>query len=194
MELDKQDNINRPSSGWACCKSGGVRLPSLKAHLIFWSVLAGGVVLDLWSKKAVFAWLENSEHGSVSVIKGFIHLVTAVNDGAAFGMFSGHPGRLIAVSVTALAVVLIAFLFGGSEHKLTYAVLGLFAAGICGNLYDRIFNNGFVRDFIDVVVWPGRHWPAFNIADSMLCIAMALLIVSSLFTEQSSGKHVPQRK
>lgn len=166
----------------------------MKAHLIFWSVLAGGVVLDLWSKKAVFAWLENSEHGSVSVIKGFIHLVTAVNDGAAFGMFSGHPGRLIAVSVTALAVVLIAFLFGGSEHKLTYAVLGLFAAGICGNLYDRIFNNGFVRDFIDVVVWPGRHWPAFNIADSMLCIAMALLIVSSLFTEQSSGKHVPQRK
>ncbi len=194
MDLNKQENNNQPSSEQACCRLSCLKLPSLKAHLIFWSVLSGGVALDLWSKKAVFAWLENSEYGSISIIKGFIHLVTAVNDGAAFGLFAGHPGRLIAVSAAALAAVFIAFLFGGSEHKLTYAVLGLFAAGICGNLYDRIFNDGFVRDFIDVVVWPGKHWPAFNIADSMLCIAMALLIVSSLFTEQSSGKHVPQRK
>ena len=50
--------------------------------------------------------------------------------------------------------------------------LGLFAAGVSGNLWDRIFNGGQVRDFIDVVYWPGRHWHTFNVADAMLCIAV----------------------
>ena len=75
-----------------------------------------------------------------------------------------------------------------------HAALGLFAAGICGNLYDRIFNNGLVRDFIDVVYWSGRHWPAFNFADSMLCIGVGVVIISGLFTEKSARKHAQQRK
>ena len=51
-----------------------------------------------------------------------------------------------------------------------------------------------VRDFIDVVYWPGRHWPAFNVADTMLCIAVGLLIVSSFFTGQSCQKRAQQHK
>ena len=74
-----------------------------------------------------------------------------------------------------------------------HVALGLFTAGICGNLWDRIFNDGRVRDFIDIVYWPGKHWPAFNIADSMLCIGVGLMIISSL-TEQSYRKCVQQRK
>ena len=66
--------------------------------------------------------------------------------------------------------------------------LGLFTAGITGNLYDRAFNDGLVRDFIDVVIpvidYP---WPAFNIADSLLCIAIGLLIICT-FTSQSARK------
>ncbi len=155
------------------------RLPGLKAQLVFWPVMAIGLTLDLWSKNFVFGRLLQQQHNSISIIDGFLQLVLAENEGAAFGIATGHSQLLVAVSVIALAVIFAVFLFGGTEQRLVHVALGLFAAGVCGNLYDRIFNEGFVRDFIDVVYWPGRHWPAFNIADSMLCIAVGLLIIST---------------
>ncbi|MBN1391837.1 MAG: signal peptidase II [Sedimentisphaerales bacterium] len=147
------------------------------AHLIFWPLAVGGTALDLWSKRAVFGWLEQ-HNGSVSIIDGFLHLVMAVNNGAAFGLFAGHPNWLIAVSVIALIAIFAVFLFGGNRQRLVQVALGFFAAGVCGNLYDRIFNDGMVRDFIDVTIWSGKHWPAFNVADTMLCFAVGLGIIS----------------
>jgi signal peptidase II len=162
------------------------KLPSLTAHLIFWPLVVGGLALDLWSKAAVFDWLHQQGSTSFPVIDGFLRLVMALNDGAAFGLFRGKPHWLAAVSVVALIMVLAIFLFGSVKHKLMYVALGLFTAGVLGNLYDRIFNDGMVRDFIDVVYWPGRHWPAFNVADSMLCTAVVLLMISLLITEKPS--------
>ncbi len=118
----------------------------------------------------------------------------ALNDGAAFGLFSGKPYLLVAVSIVALIAVFAIFLFSGTERRFVHIALALFAAGVCGNLYDRIFNNGLVRDFIDVVYWPGRHWPAFNIADSMLCVGVGLLLISTFFTGKSSRKRAQQHK
>jgi signal peptidase II len=161
------------------------RLPHFKAHVIFWPLMAGGLALDLWSKKFVFDWLQQQGRDSFPVINGFLRLVMALNDGAAFGLFRGNSHWLAAVSVIALIMVFGLFLFGGFKQKLMHVALALFTAGVLGNLYDRIFNEGLVRDFIDVVYWPGRHWPAFNVADSMLCIAVVLLITSMLLTEKS---------
>jgi signal peptidase II len=150
----------------------------LGEHILFWSVTAAGLVLDLWSKSAVFAWL-SERGGSFPVINGYLQLVLAQNPGAAFGIATGQRYPLIVVSLLALILIVILFLVRGAHHKLTCFALGLFAAGVSGNLYDRIFNDGLVRDFIDVVYWPGKHWPAFNIADSMLCIAVGLMIIST---------------
>jgi signal peptidase II len=161
------------------------RLPNFKAHLIFWPLVAGGLALDLWTKTAVFDWLQRQGRDSFPVINGFLRLVMALNNGAAFGLFRGRPHWLAAVSIIALIMVFAIFLFGGCKQRLMTVALGLFTAGVLGNLYDRIFNDGLVRDFIDVVYWPGRHWPAFNVADSMLCIAVALLIISMLITQKS---------
>jgi signal peptidase II len=74
-------------------------------------------------------------------------------------------------------VIFAFFLFSGTKQRLVHVALGLFAAGVCGNLYDRIFNDGLVRDFIDVY-YRQYHWPAFNVADSMLCIAVGLGVIS----------------
>ena len=71
--------------------------------------------------------------------------------------------------------------------------LGLFAAGVCGNLYDRIFNDGSVRDFIDVY-YRSFHWHTFNIADSLLCLGVAALIISTFLTEKPARKRDPQQK
>lgn len=172
-------------------KRFSLALPDSKAHLIFWSLMLGGLVLDLWSKKAVFDWLQNRE--TTTIINGLLRLVRALNNGAAFGTFAGKPYFLTAISVIALIIVFGVFLFSGTGHRLVQVALALFTAGICGNLYDRIFNDGLVRDFIDIY-YRDYHWPAFNVADSLLCIGIGLLIISTFLTEKSVQKHAQQQK
>lgn len=192
-ELSKEKSTARPGSGRAFWERQSLALPGLRAQLIFWPLVAAGLVLDLWSKKAVFDYLQQRQSNSISIIDGFLQLVARVNAGAAFGIAAGQTHLLIAVSAVALVVILAIFLFSGANQRLVHVALGLFAAGVCGNLYDRIFHNGLVRDFIDIVYWPGRHWPAFNIADSMLCVGVGLLIISG-FTAKSYQKHAQQHK
>ncbi len=203
-EIKKEESA-RPSSGRAFLSPNKksprstpfwreVALPSLKAHLIFWPLTVFGLALDLWSKKAVFDFLEHQPNNRYSIIDGFLQFVIALNDGGAFGLFSGRPYFLGAVSIIALTVIIAIFLFGGSQRRVVHIALGLFAAGVCGNFYDRIFNDGMVRDFIDVVYWPGKHWPAFNVADSLLCIGVGLMIISCIFTDKSPPEHARQHK
>jgi len=168
-------------------------LPDFKAHLLFWSLAMGGLLLDLWSKKAVFDWLGQQQSHSVSIIDGLLRFIIALNDGAAFSTFAGKAYLLTAISVAALMVVFGVFLFSGTQYRSIHIALGLFTGGICGNLYDRIFNDGLVRDFIDVY-YLDKHWPTFNVADSLLCIGVGLLIVSTFLTEKSSQKHAQQHK
>ena len=59
-ELKKQENGARPSLGRAFLNRQGFAPPSLQAHFVFWSLMAGGIALDLWSKKAVFDWLSSN--------------------------------------------------------------------------------------------------------------------------------------
>ena len=199
-ELKSEENKARPSSGRAFSSCVGkepsrrVGLPDCKGHLIFWSILVLGLILDLWSKRAVFEWLGQKPGSTVTLIAGLLRLVMAENAGAAFGIATGQRYLLVAMSVIALIVVFAVFLFSRACQRSTHIALGLFAAGICGNLYDRIFNDGLVRDFIDVVYWPGRHWPAFNVADSMLCIGIGLMIVSGLFIGKSSRRRAQRHK
>lgn len=167
---------------------------SVIRHLVFWPIFIGGVILDLWSKYAVFNLFESRGRDDLAIIDGFLHLHFALNPGAAFGIAQGHRWLLIMVSVSAVIAVILVFLFSGRMGHLFDITLGLFAAGICGNLYDRIFNDGLVRDFIDVVYWPEKHWPSFNAADSMLCIAVGLLILSSIFTPKPGQTPAQQQK
>jgi signal peptidase II len=173
--LKREENSTRLDSGRVFLKLLYQVLPDCSAHLIFWPLMFVGIALDLWSKSAVFDRLQH--HGSISIIDGFLRLVMATNNGAAFGLFAGHPYWLIIVSCVALVVIFACFFFGGGKQRLVQVALGLFAAGVCGNLYDRIFNDGQVRDFIDVY-YRQHHWPAFNVADSLLCIAVGLGIIS----------------
>jgi signal peptidase II len=168
-------------------------MPDYKAHLIFWPVVIFGFVLDLWTKKAVFEWLRQRGSG-FTIIDGFLTFVTTVNEGAAFGIASGQRYLLITISIIAMMLIFTMFFFSSTKRRLMQAAFGLFAAGVAGNLYDRIFNYGQVRDFIDVIYWPGRHWPAFNLADSMLCIGVAIIVISELFIAKPAQKHAQLHK
>ena len=190
-EIKTKTNSARPNPSQAFFKQMALSLPDARTHLIFWPLMIGGLALDLWTKKAVFNWLEPNE--TYPVIDGFLRLIIAVNNGAAFSLFAGKPYFLAIVSIIAIVGILVVFLLSGGMQKITHIALGLFAAGVCGNLYDRLFNDGSVRDFIDV--YRGSyHWPTFNIADSLLCIGVGLLIISTFITEKPAQKHDRQHK
>ena len=191
--LNKEQSSPRPGCGRAFLKCRVFGPLSLKRQLIFWPFVAIGLTLDLGSKAAVFAWLGKQPNGTVSVIDGFFRLITVENAGSAFGIAAGQRHFLVVFSLIALIVILALLVLGANEQKLFYIALGLFAAGVCGNLYDRIFNDGLVRDFIDIY-YRRFHWPAFNVADTMLCVGVALIIISGFFTEKSSRKHPRQHK
>lgn len=186
-----ENNSARQSSSRAFLNRLQLALPDSKTQIIFWSFTAGGLALDVWTKKAVFNWLEY--RGSVTIINGFLQLVRALNNGAAFGIFAGMPYFLTAISIIALVVIFAVFLFGPRQSKLFNTALGILAAGVSGNLYDRIFNGGLVRDFIDVY-YRSYHWPAFNVADALLCIGVGLVIISTFITQKSTRRHARQRK
>jgi signal peptidase II len=185
-ESEKEAGSSRPSCGRVFLKGRVLAVPGPGAQLVFWSFAVGGTAFDLWSKWAVFRWLREVEGGSVSLIDGFLRFVMALNNGAAFNIAAGRSSLLIMVSFIALAVILGLFFFSGSKQKLVHIAMAFFTAGICGNLYDRIFNDGLVRDFIDVY-WRGHHWPAFNVADSMLCVGVGLLLISSFLGSKKSS-------
>ncbi|MHC4883172.1 MAG: signal peptidase II [Planctomycetota bacterium] len=160
-------------------------LPWPTAALLFWPIAVGGAALDLWSKWAVFQWLAQTETQQYSLIDGFLQFILRVNDGAAFSLFRGWTYFLVGISAVALVVVIGVFFFGKIRSRLMLFALGCITAGIIGNLYDRAFNAGCVRDFIDVYVG-SHHWPTFNVADSLLCIGVGLLIIANLRTQKDS--------
>jgi signal peptidase II len=61
--------------------------------------------------------------------------------------------------------------------KLSQVAVALLLSGIFGNLLDR-FMRGYVVDFLDVHI-QGNHWPAFNVADSAICVAAGMLFLSA---------------
>lgn len=190
-EIKTNANSARPSPSRAFFNHIAYSLPDVRTHLIFWFVMIGGLALDLWTKKAVFDWLKPGE--SFPVIDSFLRLIPRFNDGAAFSLFAGKPYFLAIISIIAILGILVVFLFSGGMHKLIHVALGFFAAGVCGNLYDRLFNGHQVRDFIDAH-WDSYHWPTFNVADSLLCIGVGLLIISTFLIEKPAQKRGQQQK
>ena len=170
---------NSPQSSCANTEETVPPLPWTTASLLFWPIAISGAALDLWSKSAVFEWLINAEQPWYSVIDGFWRFKLAENDGAAFSIFRGQTLLLIAISIIAMIVMLVIFFSRKVTHRIVLFASGCITAGIFGNLWDRLFNEGRVRDFIDVYVG-NHHWPTFNVADSLLCIGVGLLIITNL--------------
>lgn len=140
------------------------------------ALLYGITLLDQWTKWWVQGRLRYGER--IVLIPGFLDFRHVRNTGAAWGLFAGFQPILVLVSLGVLA--LLAFrgrrLFG---FTLTGRwTLGLLAAGICGNLIDRL-RQGYVLDFIDFYV--GRwHFPAFNVADMAITIGVGLYVLKTI--------------
>lgn len=120
----------------------------------------------------------------VEVVDGYFRLVNWGNSGAAWGMF--HDSNIL-LAVIAVLTLIALYLFRTSFqiHRPSCQVaFGLITGGIMGNVIDR-FRYGHVVDFLDFY-WNDHHWPAFNVADSAICVGVTLYVIVSSFRPQSA--------
>ncbi len=122
------------------------------------------------------------------VIPDFFAIVSVTNDGAAFGSFKNNNTFFIVLSCVAFVFVFALLLRRTrSRDPLRDVSLALLLAGIMGNLTDR-FLHGHVIDFalFDLHVPLAHPWPAFNVADSCICIAVICFIIHSFKARKSA--------
>ena len=129
-----------------------------------------------------------SRYEAHSIVPDFFSLVNVTNTGAAFGSFKGNNAFFIVISIVALIVVTFLLLRPRPPDALRDVSLALLLAGILGNLTDRLV-YGHVIDFLlfNLHIRYADPWPAFNVADSCISIAVVFFIIHSFRKQKSTG-------
>jgi len=155
----------------------------------------------------------NGSFKVVPVIEGYFNIVRVHNQGVAFGFGNGTlwaPMVFLCFSSCALVGLIWFWRKGGMPGKGLNWAAALLVAGICGNVTDRLLqgffldahsgegfwtrlSKGYVVDFLDFTIpLVNFRWPSFNVADSCICVAAFLLILSTFRGE--GGKAVSAAK
>ncbi|MBB5346716.1 signal peptidase II [Desulfoprunum benzoelyticum] len=157
--------------------------------MIYTLVVFGAVVLDQLTKLWILRTFELYE--SREIIPGLFNLVYVTNTGAAFSILADvdSPWRhyfFLGIGLLATIGLTIYYYRLRAAHRAYAVALGLVVGGALGNLIDRL-RLGSVVDFLDFHL-AGRHWPAFNVADSAICVGAVLFLIISFVTEQKDSK------
>ena len=155
-------------------------LPLLRSLAIATLVL----LLDQLSK---WSALSNLKLGIPEEVLPFMNWLLLFNPGAAFSFLaqsSGWQRWFFTILGLAASLYILWLLRKNQSDKMLSWALSLILGGALGNVLDRIM-YGAVVDFIDLH-YDNWHWPAFNIADSAICIGAALIVFSEL--RKSFGK------
>ncbi|HEY1300884.1 MAG TPA: signal peptidase II [Stellaceae bacterium] len=142
-------------------------------------------ILDQLSKAAVLLYFAG--HPFSRPLTPFFSLVLAYNRGMSFGFFNTGAGGLNALlfSLAAAAIVVaLAWWLARVSSPFLAVAIGLIIGGAVGNVADRL-RLGAVVDFLDfhVGLW---HWPAFNLADSAICIGVAAMLLDGLLLRREA--------
>jgi signal peptidase II len=154
----------------------------MTATRLRWLLVSAGVLLiDQVTKSLIRARLPL--HDSDPVVPGLFSLTHVTNRGALFGLLHDlpDPWRALLFTVVPFAAILLILYFQGRTavaDRLAHGGLALILGGAAGNFLDRL-RLGYVVDFLDVYAGE-HHWPAFNVADSAICIGVSLLILDLL--------------
>ena len=170
----------------------------MKRFLIVFAAVANLVLVDAVVKEIAGGCLKGS--AAISVIPGLFNLAYVENRGCAWGLFQGQVWPLAVFGLVALAFLIwkrkAVFGLETKDARRGWLILGAVAepllyAGIIGNVIDRLF-RGYVIDMFDFH-WGVHHFPCFNIADSCICVAVGLLLLTSLRSEtkrRSTGARI----
>jgi len=154
-------------------------------YTLFTILTVVGLLLDQATKLYIDRGMRLFD--SIPVVTNFFHITYVRNRGAAFSFLSDASWRLpffIGISVVAAIAILVAFHKLRDDQKLAQVSLAMIFAGAIGNLIDRL-RLGEVIDFLDAH-WYQHHWPAFNVADSLICVGVFLLALDMLLEDRRS--------
>lgn len=147
----------------------------------FLGITLGGVAVDLLSKWIVFSQIDKFE--KVTLIPRLLNILRSENEGIIFGIFPGRTNAFIFFSALAIIIILCLYFWSEETTFIPNIALGFILGGAIGNLWDRIW-YGHVRDFIDFHIGNKYHWPTFNVADSLICVGISIMIFGSFFMEK----------
>ncbi len=162
----------------------------VRYFLLILTVICADQLSKLWIVNS-FQLLEIRE-----VVPGFFNLVYVTNTGAAFSMFADidsplrHYGFLL-VGILAIIGLTVYYASIKEQNRLFFIAAGLIAGGAAGNLIDRI-RYGSVVDFLDFYLG-NSHWPAFNLADSAICIGAGLFLVIQYLVSRQETEQAGSR-
>lgn len=143
----------------------------------WYGISAVVIALDLYTKhliEAAFAY------GDMLTITSFFDLVRYHNQGAAFSFLADAGGwqKWFFSGISVVAAIVITYLIQKHRTEKLFCVgLALVLGGAIGNLYDRV-TLGYVVDFLNFH-YRDIYWPAFNVADSAICIGVGSLLLDS---------------
>jgi signal peptidase II len=153
------------------------------------AVAAIVVFLDQLSKAAVLGHFAAGTYDGER-LTSFFNLVLVYNRGVSFGLFNAGAGSGTAANAllfslaAALIVAALIYWLRRVTSPLLAVAIGLIIGGAIGNVIDRI-RLGAVVDFLDfhIGAW---HWPAFNLADSAICIGVAAMLLDGLLLHREA--------
>jgi signal peptidase II len=161
-----------------------------KDKVLFWILVLVFVSADLWTKQVAISHVHDSFDGRLSggsspvvwVKEPWFGLVSVENKGGPWGVGAGISGILKIVRFAALGVILYLLAATPRKARLQITALAMIMGGAVGNIWDTIA-FGSVRDFLyfDLDFAPADPWPAFNLADSLICSGVVLLAVVFFF-------------
>ncbi len=154
------------------------------------AVAAAAAVLDQISKAMVLGFFGEPGCALHRLAVGpFLDLVLTCNPGVSFGLFNRTGVNSLIFSLAALAIVLVLVIWlSRVRASFLAAAIGLVIGGAIGNVVDRL-RFGAVIDFLDfhLATW---HWPAFNLADSAICLGVAAMLLDGMLSRRA----MPQAK
>ena len=148
-----------------------------------------GIVLDQWTKGLVANNMNLFE--SIEIIPGFFSITYAQNTGAAWSMMEGQ--MLFFYVITIVAFVLLVFYLKNLKEEQFLSKLGviMMLSGTIGNFMDRVMFQ-YVRDFLDFIIF-GYDFPIFNVADSFLCVGVAIILLEEFMDYYKVGAKWKQK-
>ena len=152
------------------------------------------VILDQLSKTAILAFFGERIFGGRETVTSFFNFALTFNRGISFGLFNGGAGLnalVFSLAAAAIVAVLIYWLSRASSPFLAVAI-GLIIGGAVGNVIDRL-RLGAVVDFLDFH-YGALHWPAFNLADSAICIGVGKMLLDGLLRRDPQTLETRQRR
>src|SRR5262249_33055772 len=138
------------------------------------SIAIAALVADQVTKHIVTSSLSLGDETSVI---GPLTIHHVQHTGIAFGLFGGATAIVAVLTGAAIVWMLAFFRRAGARHPLMPVALGFLIGGSASNLIDRV-RLGHVTDFLDL-----GWWPAFNLADSFICIGVAILVVALVVSD-----------